>query len=517
MKRLALTTCILLLCAATFAQQRHNYLAVNGAVLDDVGPYYFIAQGDNVNAFARAALLADAMGLSVDYLAESKSLVFSDGRRSASFRATADVAAGLPKRDGTVTLEPPLRGVASLASPMAILVDGMAYVPISPLVAAFEGQSDWNAERRIVTVDTADRLGFHLEAPRTGLTGGVSRVAVDLPPGAAYEVAAGGSTLVIALPGARAESFQRALDDPNLRSVRLNSSGAAVTLVIETMHPLDPGGRGFTVGSVDKDSGMTLYVDFGPQLTNRAVTALGAPTPSEPQALAIVPEVRQVVVIDAGHGGHDPGTSSAHAVERTVVLSVALKLKQLLEREGIEVILTRDHDTFIELRDRSTFATPDRNIFVSIHANSAPSTSANGIETWVFGAPLNPSLIEQAIRENGGGAQGQALTEAAREAADALAFDILRESQLSYSMALAETVQAHLVEATGARDRGVRQNLFYVLRNSRIPAILVELGFVSNAEEGRRLATESYQRKLAEALAVGILEFLQGGGVLARR
>jgi N-acetylmuramoyl-L-alanine amidase len=93
----------------------------------------------------------------------------------------------------------------------------------------------------------------------------------------------------------------------------------------------------------------------------------------------------------------------------------------------------------------------------------------------------------------------------------------MRESQLNYSLSLANVVQNRLVAATGARDRGVRQNLFYVIRNSRIPAILVELGFVSNAEEGRRLVDPRYQEKLAQALADAIMEFLTNGGSLAAR
>lgn len=525
MKRLALVLSLLLLFAAAAAQQRHNYLAVNGAVLDDAGPYYFIAQGDSGNAFAKASQLAGAMGLNVEYLATERRLVFKDGTHTVAFDITSDIAAGLVKRDGVVSISPPLRGVSSLASPMAILVDGTAYVAISPLVTAFDGVSDWHAASRLVTVDTADKLGFSLAAPRTGLTNGVSRVAIDLPAGAAYEVAVGNGTLYVAVPGARAQDFVRNLDDPNLRSVRLAPLSGAARLIVEASYTLDAAGRGFTVGTVPKADGFTLYVDFAPTLVGAAVLALETATDpvnltgaTEPQALAAVPELRRVVVLDAGHGDHDPGGNSVHAVEKHVVLSVTLKLKALLEAEGIDVVLTRDRDIFLTLQQRSEFATPERNLFVSVHANSVDNVRAEGIETWVFGEPLDPTLVDRAIRENGGGAEGAALTEAARRAATDLATDILREAQLNYSLSLAETVQRHMVEATGARDRGIRTNLFYVLRTARIPAILVELGFVTNAEEGAKLATDSYQNTLAQAIADGIMEFLDnGGGTLARR
>jgi len=143
--------------------------------------------------------------------------------------------------------------------------------------------------------------------------------------------------------------------------------------------------------------------------------------------------------------------------------------------------------------------------------------SAAGIETWVFGKPLDPNYINLAIQENGSGAHGQALTEKARKTADDIAGQILRETQFNFSMTLADDVQQHLISTTGATDRGVRKNLFYVLRTARIPSILVEIGFVTNPTEGRDLREGSYQDKLAQGLASGILEFLHGGGMLAQR
>lgn len=510
---------ILILFALGFAmaQERHNYLAVNGELIDSAGPYYFIAQGDSANAFARAAVLGEAMGLDVEYLASSKELVFADSFRSVTFAATSDIAAGLVKRPGVARLDPPLRGSNTIDSPLAILVDGVAYVPISPLVTAFEGQSDWNSQSRVVTIDTVDRLGYTLAAPRVGNTDGVTRVAIDLPPGVDYEVAAGGTSFVISFTGARADSVSRAVNDGNVGSVFMTAGAGRVTLSVTTAYQLDPAGSGYSVGAIAKTNGSTLYVDFAPSLRDGAVAALNRPAASEPQALAQAPQLNRTVVIDAGHGGHDPGASSRHGVEKQVVLSVALMLKDRLERQGLQVILTRDHDTFLSLQQRSAFATPDRNIFVSIHVNSTESGQAQGIETWVFGEPLDPSLIDRAIQENGGGSLGEDLTEVARQTANELSADILRESQLNFSLALAESVQSHLVSSTGAKDRGVRANLFYVIRTARIPAILVELGFVNHEAEGPRLASKGYQETLADALADGIMAFLSGGGMLARQ
>ncbi len=523
MKRALVTLVCLLLLAFANAQQHRNFLAVNGSIFDAAGPYYFIEYGDSSNAYVRAAAMAEIMNLEIRYLESEKVLEFSDGYRTARFAATSDVVDGLVKRPNTVAVDPPVGGQSTLASPKAILVDGVSYVAVTPLVAAFEGHSDWNGERKLITVDTADRLGYTIARPRTGLTDGVSRVALDVPAHASYQVAADANTLLLSFPGARAEEVSFGIGDGNVSSVAVTTGAGFVNIVVRTVHEINAAGQGFRVGEVDKGATRTVYVDLAPAIAGAAVTALAQATTvsasvtETPTALETVPERRQVVVIDAGHGGKDPGASSSHATEKWVVLSVALKLKSMLEREGIEVIMTRDDDTFLTLQERSLFSSSDRNIFVSIHANSANATSASGIETWVFGEPLNPSMLERAIRENGGGAEGQALTDEARAAANDIATAILREAQLNYSLTLADIVQRNLISATGGIDRGVRQNLFYVIRNARIPAVLVELGFVSNPEEGQKLATDSYQETLARALADGLLEFLRGGGLSARR
>lgn len=498
-------------------------MAVNGALLDEAGPYYFVSYGDSSNAFARSSSFAEALDLRVRYDAEERVLVFTDGSRTVTFDATSDVRDGLVKRSGVVTISPPANGVAVLSSPSAILVDGTSYVPVTPLVTAFDGAAEWHEGRQLITIDTAEKLGYRLPPPRTGLTDGVSRVALDLPAGAPYEVDAEGNALLITLPGARADSATAPLDDPNLTSLTVTSGGGSVTVALRANYELGGGHGGYKYGTVDKGDTVTLYVDvsasFAPAGTPEGGPAAEEPAASkaaeEPIALTTVPERRQVVVIDAGHGGHDPGASSGYAIEKHVVLSVALKLKALLEAEGVEVILTRDDDTFLTLQERSLFSSSDRNLFVSVHANSAAAASAAGVETWVFGEPLEAGMLDRAIRENGGGAEGQALTEEARQAATSIAADILREAQLNYSRALAQTVQRNLVSATGAVDRGVRANLFYVIRNARIPAILVEIGFVSNPSEGARLATDDYQSTVAQALAKGVMEFLRDGGLTA--
>jgi N-acetylmuramoyl-L-alanine amidase len=503
------------------AQERHNFLALNGEVLDGVGPYYFVSHGDSGNAYMRAAAFASAAGLRLDFDGAAKRLIFSLGVERVTIDATADIREGLQKRPGVVRY-----GGGSIDSPMAILVDGVSYVPVTPIVAALGGESAWHPPARVITVELPDPDDqVQLSPPRTGLTDGVSRVAIDVPAGHPYQVAVNGSTLAVLLPGVRAPAFARELDDPNVRSVAFELIDGVVALVVHTTFPLAAAGQGFNVGQLVREHNDVLFVDFAPTLASPqpatamadgVVAAPPAPAPAPPQPVAHASPRRYTVVLDAGHGGRDPGAVAPWGTESEIVLAVGLKLRALLEARGVHVIVTRDDDTFLTLSQRSTYATTDRNLFVSLHANAADNRRAEGIETWVFGQPLNPALIELAILENGGGEVGTTRTAEAASIASDITGDILRETQLNYSLALANVVQDRLVRATGAVDRGVRKNLFYVIRNSRIPAILVELGFVSHAEEGRRLLEPQYQDRLAHALADGIMEFLENGGVIAQ-
>lgn len=502
---LVLLTTLLNVASFGSAQERHNHLAVDGEILDEAGPYYFIAQGDSQNAYARAVPFAEALGLAVSFDPNDRTLLFSDGVSEAEFDATSDIATGLVKRPDALRVDGENR-----VSPMAILVDGNSFVAITPLVDAFGGQHGWNDEVRVVTVQTVDRSAPALGAPRLGLNDGVSRVAIDLPSGQSYRALVDGNTLALIVPGVRAPAgLTSVADHPNLSAVGFDLIGGEVALLIGTRYSLSSDGDGFRLGHVERGDYDTLYVDLAPELKGEGVES---GTVGVPQ-VADLPVPSHHVVIDAGHGGRDPGTAH-YATEKEVVLAVALEVMRVLEAEGVDVTLTRDDDTFVELRDRAGFATPERNLFVSIHANAGPS-SAQGIETWVFGKPLDPSLISLAIKENGGGELGLARTEEAL--ASSITGEVFRESQLVYSESLADEVQRKLIEQTGARDRGVRQNAFLVLREARTPSILIEVGFVSHPEEGRKLATRDYQRKLGQAIASGILDFLQSGGTLAGR
>jgi len=207
-----------------------------------------------------------------------------------------------------------------------------------------------------------------------------------------------------------------------------------------------------------------------------------------------------------------------HVVEKEVVLDVALRLKRLLEGEGIEVRLTRDKDAHLspdkreDLSRRASMADSSRvNLFVSIHVNASPTRTAQGVEAYYFGRSQDPRVLAQVIRENGGGELGRRLTEEARSVAERILSDIVAQANQRYSQRLAETLGRKLSQATGSPYRGAFPGDFFVLRYAKVPAVLVEIGFGDHPAEGRRLAEAAYREKVAQGLLAGILGFLANG------
>lgn len=518
-----------LLAGLGLAQEQHNFLALDNELLDaSIGPYYFIEEGNSTDAYARADPLARALGAEVSFDTLTMTLTFRREDTTVRLQATDNIVLGLQKRVGALSVDGQSR-----VSPSGILVEGSSYVAVGPIVEALGGDSDWDPESRVLFIDSPLALAERsapagssgtssrtASSPRYAFHETKSRVALNIPAGSSYRVLVEGNRFVVAFAGLSARAFQQRVNDPFLQDIAFAQLDGDLALTVSTRYPL-VSGSGYQVGllpeSAEHPGEAILYVDFAPDLQGETAEALGSAATVQSAADVQTPHSRKVVVIDAGHGGHDPGTLSSYAVEKQVVLAIADKLAALLEAKGIEVVLTRDSDFFLTLAERATFAKPEINLFVSIHANAAANSSAHGIETWVFGEPLDEGNLAQAIRENGGGAEGEARTQEALEVANSVTGNLMRAGQLSYSLTLAEMVQHEMIQATGAVDRSVKQSPFYVIKNARSPAILVEVGFVSNPDEGSRLATDAYQTLLAEALAQGILDFFSQGSSLANR
>lgn len=219
------------------------------------------------------------------------------------------------------------------------------------------------------------------------------------------------------------------------------------------------------------------------------------------------------IVIDAGHGGKDPGgIGVGNLYEKPIALSISKKIGALLAAKGYTVLLTRDTDRYIPLKERTAFANRHRaDLFLSIHANASTNSKANGIETYyldVTSTDKNAEII--AARENAN--SGYSIQEL-----ETLLKGLIVESKSKDSRRLAEHVQHELVSATGAANRGVKHARFVVLIGTSVPAILIETGFVTNPAEASKLTSDTYQEKVASAIVQGVEKFLAKRGQISKR
>jgi N-acetylmuramoyl-L-alanine amidase len=221
------------------------------------------------------------------------------------------------------------------------------------------------------------------------------------------------------------------------------------------------------------------------------------------------------VVIDAGHGGKDPGAIGVTGLkEKDVCLSVALKLGKYIEDNipGVQVIYTRKTDVFLELHERARIANKSNaDLFISIHVNASTNKEAYGAETYVLGLHRTEANLEVAKREN-------AVIELEDDADKNYSFNpntpeghimmsLAQNAYLDQSIELASLIQHEFRERTQRHDRGVRQAGFFVLYKTTMPSVLVELGFLSNAEEEKFLRSNLGQDYLASAIYRGFKDY----------
>jgi N-acetylmuramoyl-L-alanine amidase len=214
------------------------------------------------------------------------------------------------------------------------------------------------------------------------------------------------------------------------------------------------------------------------------------------------------IVIDPGHGGHDPGATAFAVSEAELVLDVSLRLERLLQEQGIDVILTRRTNDFLGLDERTDIANREAaDMFLSIHANASASASARGIETYFLNFALNRQAEVVAARENA--ASGKTMSSLP---------DIIKaitlNSKLNESRDFATAVQRSLVRGlapsnASLRDLGVKQAPFMVLIGASMPSVLAEISFVTNRQEARLLKSPGYRDKIAESLLAGVLKYQQ--------
>jgi N-acetylmuramoyl-L-alanine amidase len=213
------------------------------------------------------------------------------------------------------------------------------------------------------------------------------------------------------------------------------------------------------------------------------------------------------VVIDPGHGGHDPGAMSGGLSEADLVLDVALRLeKLLLKQPGVQVVLTRRSDIFVPLEERTALANREEaDLFLSIHGNASGDDRLQGVETYFLNFAPNPAAEAVAARENA------ASTRTMGQLPDILKA-IALNNKLDESRDFASLVQSAMLDKLkrsnkGVKDLGVKQAPFTVLVGATMPSVLSEISFLTNKQDAALLRGNAYRQQIAEALFTGVMSY----------
>lgn len=225
-----------------------------------------------------------------------------------------------------------------------------------------------------------------------------------------------------------------------------------------------------------------------------------------------------LIVVDAGHGGRDPGAVGRNKTrEKDVTLQMAKKLATALRKElGCKVLLTRSDDRYLKLQSRTAYANKvGADLFISLHANASINRNAYGLETYYLNLSKNNQAAAVAAREN-----GTSLEEVGN--LEAILFDLMANAKINESSRLAAEIQQAMIKYLSPKfsrikDLGVRQGPFHVLLGATMPSVLVEAAFLSNAREEKRLNSSDYQNKVAQAIVRGVKDYSATIKQVARR
>ena len=226
-----------------------------------------------------------------------------------------------------------------------------------------------------------------------------------------------------------------------------------------------------------------------------------------------------VIVIDPGHGGRDKGCSGASSIEKNITLELSKKLKQIIKNQlpEIKVILTREKDKFVSLKNRASIANENQaDIFISVHCNYLRNANYfRGSETFVLGrdesntnseitaARENSSIsLEDSYKENYGGFDPLSPE-------SYILFSMIQNLHLDNSILLASFTEEELVKSTSVKSKGVKQGAFVVLKETNMPSILVETGYLSNRKDETLLTSKKGQNAVVEGLFKGIIAYKQ--------
>jgi N-acetylmuramoyl-L-alanine amidase len=393
----------------------------------------------------------------------------------------------------------------------AVLEGGRWLVPVDGLARLLgpflDRPVEWRVAPRVLVVGP---VSIPKVSVSTFVTGELARVVFEASESVPFRVQQESGRVTVAVT--------RDLVDVALPPTRL--TGGIVESVqflggAENVFAVQLGPRFQKLKATEQDSPARLVLELsGPPLAPGERPSLTQAPPRPAARPAEEPAIR-TVVIDPGHGGENPGARGAGGtLEKDVALSIARKLRaELVNARGLTVFLTREKDQDVGLDERTAIANNYKaDLFVSIHANASRARGAKGSEVYFLSYQASDdesrwvAQNEGAAESAGGTAPGSDLS--------LILWDMAQAEHLEESSALASRIQEELAVVTGSEGRGVKQAPFRVLVGAAMPAILVEVAFISNPEEEKLLASEAYQAKIAASLARGIERFRRERSVL---
>ena len=424
-------------------------------------------------------------------------------------------AGGLTVTAGTQTIA--LTAGQSLASLNGRLISLAAapvregrtwYVPIDfvsrALAPALGGRVDFRRPSRLIIVGDirAPRVVGRMEP-----LGSLARLTLDIAPATPHTVVQEGTRLTIRFEADMLDAALPATTSPDLvLNVRPGEGPASVAI------DLGPRFASFRTTDTPGDRGASrLVIDVVAQTTDAQPTPTPTPTPAPPETPPLVDLAPsgglRAIVIDAGHGGDEPGAKGPNgALEKQITLNVARKLKAALEgRLGLRVILTRDGDTTIGLDERAAVANNNKaDLFVSLHANAAPRTATSGAEVFYLSLDEYGDAAERVAHTDsdalpvfGGGTRDIEL----------VLWDMAQARYIHESAALAQTVETSLRQRVPMSPRAMQQAPLRVLVGANMPAVLVEMGFITNPAQEKQLQSDDFQNLIVQALVESITRF----------
>jgi len=386
------------------------------------------------------------------------------------------------------------------------------YVPVDfvsrALAPALGGRVDLRKPSRLIIVGDirAPRIVGRMES-----LGNLARLTLDIAPATPHNVVQEGTKLTVRFEADMLDAALPASTSPDLvANVRPGDGPASIAI------DLGPRFASFRTTDTPADRGPSrLYIDVMAQTTEAPATPAPTPPGSEtPPLIDLTPAGGlRAIAIDAGHGGDEAGAKGPNgALEKQITLNVARRLKAALEgRLGLRVILTRDGDTTVGLDQRAAIANNNKaDLFVSLHANAAPRTATSGAQVFYLSLDEYGDAAERVTHTDsdplpvfGGGTRDIEL----------IPWDMAQARYISQSAALAQTIETSLRQRVPMSARALQQAPFRVLVGANMPAVLVEMGFITNPGQEKQLQSDDFQNLIVQGLVESITRFrdTQGG------